>query len=181
MAAESEGPLSRFRLGKLDYDARRPALHVCDKALTRLFVGRSMADRRASRLLVPRPQEVAAFGRQNPRISIPPQGQRRAASQIVLNELVRRGFDADQMSRHDCPPLHTGRRVGRPSLRHDECLGGGLKELRGDGSAHGVVPQEVVDHGRRLELRLIDVQIHAVDGFEFERDVILQDIGDALW
>ena len=44
-----------------------------------------------------------------------------------------------------------------------------------------LVAEKGRDLGRRLEAGLVDVEVHAVDGFDLERDVLGDDVGDGAW
>ena len=44
-----------------------------------------------------------------------------------------------------------------------------------------MIAEELEDGPGRLQLGLVDVEIHPVEGFQLESDVLVDDLGDGSW
>jgi hypothetical protein len=53
-----------------------------------------------------------------------------------------------------------------------------------DGGGNGIATmllEKAQDSFQDLQARYVNVQIHAVDAFNFQNDMLTQDLGDTLW
>jgi len=63
----------------------------------------------------------------------------------------------------------------------DEPLGDVSHPVRRHRPLPVVLPEKVKHPPGRLEQRLIDVQIHPIEGFQLQRDVLVDDLGNSPW
>jgi len=84
--------------------------------------------------------------------------------------------------------LPLGERDQGDLFLRDEVLDGGDEgrahrrhERRGSEGLTAVEAEEGGDTAIGLQAGLVDVEVHAVDAFDFQRHVILEDLGDGPW
>jgi hypothetical protein len=65
--------------------------------------------------------------------------------------------------------------------RGDESLAHGIHEGRGGKRLPAMKPEERRDTTVGLEPGLIDIEVHPVDAFDLESDMILEDFGNRAW
>jgi hypothetical protein len=91
--------------------------------------------------------------------------RRHALFALVAGE----GDERDTLGRHE------------PMDGRDEALADRVHERRGRKRLPAVVAEEADDPAFALELRDVDVAVHAVDALHLPGDVLADDLGDGAW
>ena len=70
---------------------------------------------------------------------------------------------------------------GQPFHARHEAFGYRVHERRGGECVAAMAAEEFHDSALTLQGRNVHVEVHPVDALQFERDVMIEDLGYALW